>query len=107
MDISGYVDPENDREGLKKAEFDRKLKAQKIKETAGKGEAAMPIEQISIKPEEYEKYLTLAYDAEKFAKPRTALGLQKKLPKEEMEKLMMTNIIITDSDLRQLAVAAC
>ncbi|PKN70040.1 MAG: hypothetical protein CVU54_08400 [Deltaproteobacteria bacterium HGW-Deltaproteobacteria-12] len=103
IDISGYVDPENDREGLKKAEFDRKLKAQKIKEAAAKGEEAMPIGQISIKPEEYEKYLTLAYNAEKFAKPQTAVGLPKKLPKEEMEKLMMTNMNVTDSDLRQLA----
>jgi len=103
MDISGYVDPENDREGLKKAEFDRKLKVQKIKEATVKGEATMPIGQISIKPEEYEKYLTLAYNAEKFAKPQTAVGFPKKLPKEEMEKLMTTNITITDSDLHQLA----
>jgi len=103
MDIAGYVDPENDKEGLKKAKFIRKLKAQKIKETAGGTESALPIEQIVIKPEEYEKYLRLAYSAEKFAKPRTALGFQKKLPKEEMEKLMMTNIEVTDSDLRQLA----
>jgi hypothetical protein len=103
MDITGYIDPEKDKEGLKKAEFDRKLKVQKLKETAAGDRAATPVEQISIKPEEYEKYLTLAYEAEKFPKPRTALGLQKKLPKEEMEKLIMTNIAVTDSDLRELA----
>ena len=103
MDITGYVDPENDKEGLKKAEFIRKLKAQKIKEAAAKDEAALPAEQLSIKPEEYEKYLTLAFNAEKFPKPRTAVGLPKKLPPEEIEKLMMTSIAVTDSDLRQLA----
>jgi hypothetical protein len=102
IDIAGYVDPENDAEGLKKAKFMRKLKAQKIKETAN-DQAAIPIGQVSLKPEEYEKYLTLAYSAEKFAKPRTALGFQKKLPKEEMEKLIMTNIAVTNSDLRQMA----
>ena len=30
--------------------------------------------------------------------------MQKKLPKEEMEKLMLTNIEVTNSDLRQLAL---
>lgn len=104
MDIEGYVDPEKDKEGLKKAAFDRKIKAQKIKEMSVRGEAAIPVEQVSIKPEEYDNFLTLAYNAEKFPKPRTTAGSQKKLPKAEMEKLMMTNIVVTDSDLRQLAV---
>ncbi len=103
MDISGYVDPENDRESLKKEAFERKLKAQKFRKTTGDEQAPTSVEQVSIKPEEYEKYLTLAYEAEKFAKPRTAVGLQKKLPKEEMEKLISTNIAVTDDDLRQLA----
>jgi len=100
MDIEGYVDLENDKEGLRKVEFDRKIKAQKIRETLAKGEAA---QQVSLAPEEYEKYLTLAYRAEKFPKPRTAQAAEKKLPKEEMEKLILTNIAVTDSDLRQLA----
>ncbi|MEN6488681.1 MAG: DUF748 domain-containing protein [Smithella sp.] len=33
LDIEGYVDPENDREGLKKAAVNRKIRAQKIKDT--------------------------------------------------------------------------
>ncbi|MDO9543363.1 MAG: DUF748 domain-containing protein, partial [Kiritimatiellia bacterium] len=103
MDISGYVDPENDKQGLKKAAFDRKLKAQKIRKTAGSDQAATSIDRVSLNPEEYEKYLSLAYDAEKFTKPRTVVGMQKKLPKEEMVKLMMTNIVVTDDNLRQLA----
>jgi hypothetical protein len=46
----------------------------------------------------------MAYKAEKFAKPRNVIGLTKKLPVSEMEKLMITNIKITDDDLRQLAL---
>ena len=61
------------------------------------------IEQVILNPEEYEKYLTLAYDAGKIPKPWTSVWSQKKLPKEEMGKLIMTNISITDGDLRQLA----
>ncbi len=54
-------------------------------------------------PGEYEKYLRLAYKAEKFPKPRNMIGLQKSLPVEEMEKLMLTNTVIKEEDLRALA----
>jgi hypothetical protein len=103
MDIEGYVDMEKDKDGLKKSEFNRKVKAQKLKDMLRKGEAAVPVDQIQLQPQEYEKYLTKAYDAEEFPKPRNAIGLQKSLPPPEMEKLMITNIIVNDSDLRQLA----
>lgn len=103
MDIMGSVDPENDRDGIKKVRLNRLLKTQKLKGMADKGEAVTPIEQVLIKPEEYEKYLTQVYRAADFAKPRTVLGFQKKLPKEEMEKLMIAHMVVTDSDLRQLA----
>ena len=56
-----------------------------------------------MEPQEYEKYLTMAYKAAKFPKPRTIVGLLKTLPVPEMEKLMLTNIKITDDDLRALA----
>ncbi|HNS56093.1 MAG TPA: DUF748 domain-containing protein [Smithellaceae bacterium] len=104
LDIEGYVDPENDREGLKKAAVNRKIRAQKIKETLSRAEQEKSAEEGFVSPAEYDKYLKKAYDAEKFPKPRTALGLQKKLPKEEMEKLMITNVAVTESDLRQLAI---
>ncbi|MEQ8254268.1 MAG: DUF748 domain-containing protein, partial [Smithellaceae bacterium] len=104
LDIEGYVDPENDREGLKKVTVNRKIRAQKIKETLSRAEQEKSAEEVFVSPAEYDKYLKKAYDAEKFPKPRTALGLQKKLPKEEMEKLMITNVAVTDSDLRQLAI---
>lgn len=104
LDIVGYVDPENDREGLKKAAVNRKIRAQKIKETLSRAEQEKSAEEGFVSPAEYDKYLKKAYDAEKFPKPRTALGLQKKLPKEEMEKLMITNVAVTESDLRQLAI---
>lgn len=104
LDIEGYVDPENDREGLKKAAVNRKIRAQKIKDTLSKAEQEKSAAEISVSPTEYEKYLQKAYSAEKFPKPRTALGLQKQLPREEMEKLMITNVTVTESDLRQLAI---
>jgi hypothetical protein len=103
MDIEGYVDMEKDKDGIKKSEFNRKVKAQKLKDMLSQGKPAEPVDQVQVQPQEYEKYLTKAYDAAEFPKPRNVIGLQKSLPPQEMEKLMITNIAVTDSDLRQLA----
>jgi len=104
LDIEGHISPERDREGLKKYILERKVKAQKMKEMVKRREKVASVDEVKIEPEEYEKYLTMAYKAEKFAKPRNVIGLTKKLPVSEMEKLMITNIKITDDDLRQLAL---
>ena len=103
LEIEGYVDPAQDKEGLKKAELRRLIKTQKVNEMAEKGQTSVPAEDISISQPEYEKYLTLAYNAAKVSKPRTALGFAKTLPPTEMEKLINDNITITDDDLTQLA----
>ncbi len=103
MDIEGYVDPEKDTEGLKRAMLDQKLKAQKLNDMIRKGEPAVPVEDVVIAPTEYEKYLTLVYKAEKFPKPRNIVGMAKTLPAAEMEKLFLTNAKVSDSDLRLLA----
>ena len=61
------------------------------------------MDQVTIDPREYEKYLRAAYKEAKFPKPRNALGFSKDLPVEDMEKLMLANIVITDDDLLALA----
>jgi len=104
LDIEGHISPERDREGLKKYILERKVKVQKMNEMVKRREKVASVDEVKIEPEEYEKYLTMAYKAEKFAKPRNVIGLTKKLPVSEMEKLMITNIKITDDDLRQLAL---
>ncbi len=104
IDIAGYVDLERDRDGLKQYFFQRKLKFQKLKEMIKKGQPAIAVDDVKIEPTEYEKYLTMAYKEEKFPKPRNILGIPKKLPVPEMEKLILTHIEIKESDLRNLAI---
>ena len=58
---------------------------------------------MKIDPPEYPKYLKLAYKEEKFPKPKNIIGMAKDLPDPEMEKLMLTNIVINEGDLRTLA----
>ena len=103
LDIEGHIDMENDREGLKKYSIERKLKAQKLNDMIRQKLPAVSVDDVTIETQEYEKYLTQAYRAEPFPKPRTALGLVKTLPVAEMEKLMMTNAVVGDDGLRLLA----
>jgi hypothetical protein len=103
LDITGRVDAEADREGLKTTSLERKVKAQKLKDTVKGGAAAGALDQVTIEPGEYPKYLAKAYGEEKFPKPRNIIGLAKDLPVPEMEQLMITHAQVTDEDLRQLA----
>lgn len=104
MEIEGHVDPESDKEKLRKTLFLRKVKAQKLKDTVGRGKAGIPVDEVVVTAEEYPKYLKKAYKAEKFPKPRNFLGIARNIPSPEMEKLMYANIEVTQDDLRLLAL---
>ena len=65
MDIAGRVDPEADREGLKRSSVERKVKTQKLKAMVRSGTPAASLNNVVVEPGEYEKYLTAAYKAEK------------------------------------------
>jgi uncharacterized protein involved in outer membrane biogenesis len=103
MDIEGHVDMEKDRDGFKQYLFNRKVKAQKLKEMVKKGQPVVPVDDIKIELPEYEKYLKMAYKEEKFPKPKNVIGMAKDLPAPEMEKLMLTHTEIKEGDLRILA----
>jgi hypothetical protein len=103
LDIEGRVDADKDREALKTYFFQRKVKVQKMNVLIKKGETIENADDVKIEPGEYEQYLTRAYKAETFAKPRNVLGFAKSLPVPEMEKLMLTHTEVTDGDLRNLA----
>ncbi|HTT76676.1 MAG TPA: DUF748 domain-containing protein, partial [Candidatus Binataceae bacterium] len=97
LQLTGYVDPSVDRDGLHEAALDHAMREQKAKET-GKS-----IGQVTIEPDEYNKYLYRAYKAANFPKPRDFVGMVKKLPPAEMTKLMLANVKVTDASLKNLA----
>jgi hypothetical protein len=103
MDIAGRVDPDADRDGFKRLWIERKIKAQKLKAAGRRDTAVAALDDITVTPEEHERYLTAAYKAEKFDKPRNFLGIAKELPVPEMERLMLANAPSTDDDLVLLA----
>lgn len=103
IEVAGRIDPENDREGLKRALMERRVKAQRLEELVKAGTEAGSLDEVEIPAKDYQKYLERAYKAEKFPKPRNMIGLVKDLPVEEMEKLMMANMKADDEALRDLA----
>ena len=102
LEITGRVDTAQDNAGLRQVIFMRKIKAAKYKDM-GKKERPSNLDDVVIKPDEYNKYLKKAYKAEKFKKPTNFLGLDKSLPPPQMEKLMMEHISINREDLRRLS----
>jgi len=103
LEILGRVDPATDLEGLKQVSIERKVKAQKLKDLARKGQAPRSIDEVQVDRSEYAQYLKAAYGEESFPKPRNVIGLARDLPVPEMEKLMMQHAQASDDDLRQLA----
>jgi uncharacterized protein involved in outer membrane biogenesis len=103
LDVAGRVEPEADREALRKLSTEQKVKQQKWADLRRQGMAPPTPDEVTVEKAEYEKYLRLAYRAEDFPKPRNVIGFVKDLPPDEMENLMYTNAKVTDEDLRVLA----
>ena len=102
LDITGRVDPAVDRDGLKQAALDRKLRQQKFNDLARQGQPPASVDAVEVTAAEYEPLLARVYSAADFQKPRNAIGFAKDLPKSEMEALLLTNTQVSDEDLRSL-----
>ncbi|MCP5268889.1 MAG: DUF748 domain-containing protein [Zoogloeaceae bacterium] len=103
IDLAGRIDPERDREGLKHALMERRVKAQRLEELVKQGTESGSLDSVVIPAKDYPRYLERAYKAADFPKPRNMVGLTKDLPVEEMEKLMMANMKVDEEGLRDLA----
>jgi hypothetical protein len=101
LEITGRYDPQADREGLKRALIDRKVRALKLKDMVARGES-VDASKVTVTQQEYPVLLKRVYKDEKFSKPRNMIGLQKDLPVADMEKLMIDNTTISDADLVDL-----
>jgi uncharacterized protein involved in outer membrane biogenesis len=104
LELSGYVDASGDKTGLNEYMLERRLKELKLKDILRKGRQAPGVDDTVIDPKEYSGYLARAYKAFDFpGKPKNVLGFAKTLPDDEMKKLMLENIKVTDDDLKALA----
>jgi uncharacterized protein involved in outer membrane biogenesis len=101
LEITGRADLQTDRDGLKHAAIERKVRALKIRDMAARGASIEP-GRVTVSAAEYPALLARVYKDEDFTKPRNMIGLAKELPVEEMEKLMIANAVVADDDLHTL-----
>ena len=104
VELTGQSDPAVDSPQLARIRFERLLKVQKMQDLAGEQAAVTDVDALEIAADEYERYLKKAYKAAEFERPKNILGLLKDIPPAEMEKLLYEHIVITDDDLRDLAI---
>ena len=78
------------------------MRQQKLRDVVGQGESIDPMS-VKVEPAEYSKYLTRAYKAADFKKPRNVIGLQKTLPDADMKKALADHAPADDNALRALA----
>lgn len=108
LEVTGRVDPQADREGLRRAALRRQVLAVKRQDLALKGDQTATqrnpkdAPELEVSPQEYPGLLARVYRAAKFPKPRNALGFNKDLPVEEMEKLLLANNQVGDAELAEL-----
>ena len=100
LEMTGWTDPASDRPALIRAAVDAKVRAIKVKDLAARNVSNQ--DKVVVTAEEYPALLKRAYQAEKFTKPRNAIGIAKDLSVPEMEKLMQDNTTIGDDELTNL-----
>lgn len=96
LEISAFIDPETDPEGYRRDQLNRWVQTEWQKRSK-------PQPEQLITPDEYLENLGRVYSRAKFPKPRNAIGMQKKIPSVEMEKLLLANILVGEEELGQLA----
>ncbi|PCE29839.1 DUF748 domain-containing protein [Burkholderia ubonensis] len=104
LDLIGRVDPDKDTPGLRQTYVERLVRQQKLKDVVGQGESIDP-RSVKVEPAEYHTYLTRAYKAADFKKPRNLIGLQKTLPDDDMKQALAEHAPVDEGSLRTLAQA--
>ncbi|MFZ6743910.1 DUF748 domain-containing protein [Undibacterium sp. JH2W] len=102
LDIIGRVEPATDGDGIRQLLLLQKMRELKWKDVHQK-DRTVKKDDIVITDAEKVKYLEEVYQAEKFTKPRNAIGMAKTLPSAEAEKMILANTQVTPDALRALA----
>ncbi len=107
IEVSGFVDLENDEEGYRSEHLKRQVKRLKYLDLVknDQREEGSTEETVVVPVEEYDEYLWQVYRKADFPKPRNFIGMTKEIPPAEMEKLIYTHTQVSPDDLAELAQA--
>jgi uncharacterized protein involved in outer membrane biogenesis len=105
LDIIGRVEPQADAGGVRRAKYESKLRAVKVRQLTRGGESVDPTK-VTISDQERPALIAAVYSDEKIPdKPRNVIGIAKTIPAPEMEQLILKSLAATPDDLRALANA--
>ncbi|RMF70616.1 MAG: DUF748 domain-containing protein, partial [Alphaproteobacteria bacterium] len=103
LEISGFIDPQQDPEAYRRAQLERLVRAEKWRRLEKAGKAPAREDAVKVSAEEYPDLLTRVYKEADFPRPRNFIGLLKKLPVPEMEKLLLAHIKAGSEEMAGLA----
>ena len=104
VELIGHADRKSDTAALHETAFLRLLQNEKFKELAAEGKAPENPEAVEITKDEFNDYLWRVYKKTPLpGKKKNFIGLVKKVPPTEQERLLRESIKIGDDDLVVLA----
>jgi hypothetical protein len=106
LDIIGRVEPTADADGVRRAKYESKLRAAKVRQLTRSGGDSVDPTSVKVTDQERPALIANVYSDEKIPdKPRNVVGLAKTIPAPEMEQLILKNLAASPDDLRMLATA--
>ncbi|KQM68987.1 DUF748 domain-containing protein [Xylophilus sp. Leaf220] len=107
MTVVGMAHRETEADGLRRERLEQLLRIEKRRSLPAdaRGDTPRPaLAEVQVAPQERAALLASLYDRTDMPKPRNAIGLARTLPADEMEKLLMEQIDVTDDTVQSLAV---
>ncbi|WP_148661612.1 DUF748 domain-containing protein [Roseateles chitosanitabidus] len=116
LSITGWVDPQAERRAAQAARLEDAMVAERRRElrrsqvtqvVSGASDAAADpaTAPITLDDAQRTRLLKVVYDGAKLPnKPRNLIGLAKDIPADQMRQLLMDSYVVTDEQLRELAL---
>ena len=102
LTVVGASNLEAEREGYKRARLDELVRAEKRRGVITSGGTATAL--VTVSAADYPALLKEAYKRTDITKPRNVVGLAKDLAVDEMERLLLADIKVTDESMQALAL---
>ena len=102
LTVVGASNLEAERDGYKRARLDELVRAEKRRGVITSGGTATAL--VTVGAADYPALLKEAYKRADITKPRNVVGLAKDLPTDEMERLLLADVKVTDESMQALAL---
>ncbi|QLG86859.1 DUF748 domain-containing protein [Chitinibacter bivalviorum] len=103
IEVTGWADRAMDSDGIKQYLLRSQMRAVKADKLGKSAESVESEDELNFTEEEKPALIAAVYKKAKFEKPSNLLGLDKKLPVEEMQALILKNTVVSEQDLLAMA----